>query len=142
MITGLNHITLSVNNLNESFFFYKEILGFKPLIKRDKSAYFLAGDFWFCIEQDTFTRTRELPEYTHIAFSIHQTDFEAIVEKLQKNQIREFKKNTSEGDSLYFLDPNGHKLEIHVGTWQTRLKKYLDDPQCEFFISKAEVEDL
>ena len=32
-----------------------------------------------------------------------------------------FKENTSPGDSLYFFDPDQHKLEIHVGDWQTRI---------------------
>lgn len=30
--------------------------------------------------------------------------------------------NTSEGDSLYFLDPNYHKLEIHASTLAARLR--------------------
>jgi hypothetical protein len=33
-----------------------------------------------------------------------------------------FKESFSEGDSLYFLDPDGHKLEIHVGNWQSRIE--------------------
>jgi DUF1016 N-terminal domain len=32
-----------------------------------------------------------------------------------------FKYNTSPGQSLYFLDPDDHKLEIHVGNWKSRI---------------------
>lgn len=32
MLTDLNHLTLAVNNVNKSFAFYTEILGFKPLL--------------------------------------------------------------------------------------------------------------
>lgn len=30
MITGINHITLSVSNVDRSFAFYAEVLGFTP----------------------------------------------------------------------------------------------------------------
>jgi glutathione S-transferase fosA5 len=36
--------------------------------------------------------------------------------------------NRSEGASLYFLDPDGHKLEIHAGDWRTRLAAMKRDP--------------
>lgn len=52
MIQGLNHITLAVKDLEKSFHFYSEILGFKPLMNSDSNAYFLAGDLWFCIQVD------------------------------------------------------------------------------------------
>lgn len=32
-----------------------------------------------------------------------------------------FKNNTTPGKSLYFLDPDGHKLEIHTGNWKIRI---------------------
>jgi hypothetical protein len=39
-----------------------------------------------------------------------------------------WQENRSEGASLYFLDPDGHKLEIHAGDWQTRLAAMKQDP--------------
>jgi hypothetical protein len=41
---------------------------------------------------------------------------------------RLWKENTSEGDSLYFLDPDGHRLELHVGSLDSRLAHYAADP--------------
>lgn len=32
MITGINHINISVQDIDISFKFYKEIMGFKPLL--------------------------------------------------------------------------------------------------------------
>lgn len=124
MIKGINHITFSVSNLNRSFDFYKNILDFSPLMKNKKSAYFLAGDTWFCIEEDPEVRSNSLPEYTHIAFTVNESDFESVSDKIKKSKAVIFKENKSEGNSLYFLDPDGHKLEIHVGDWQTRLQNY------------------
>jgi catechol 2,3-dioxygenase-like lactoylglutathione lyase family enzyme len=76
MIIGLNHITLVVRRLEIAFDFYKDILGFKPLLKWDQGAYFLVGDQWFCLPEDQQTHTGPLPEYTHIAFSVALENFE------------------------------------------------------------------
>lgn len=133
MITGINHVTLSVLSLERSFAFYREVLGFKPLMKNEVSAYFLAGDLWFCLEQDPKVRVEALPEYTHIAFSVDQVDFPFVQEKIEKSGARIFKENKSEGDSMYFLDPDGHKLEVHVGDWKSRLAQYRGQSGMEFF---------
>jgi catechol 2,3-dioxygenase-like lactoylglutathione lyase family enzyme len=124
MITGINHVTISVKDLDRAFRVYSETMGFKPLVKHDKGAYFLAGDLWFCLDLDPKTRDAELPEYTHLAFSVTQDDFQKVTERIRQSMLRIWKENKSEGDSMYFLDPDGHKLEIHVGSWETRLLSY------------------
>jgi len=103
-------------------------------MKKQKSAYFLAGNLWFCIEEDPFVRQRELPEYTHLAFTVAQADFPLMCDRLNAANAKIFKENKSEGNSVYFIDPNGHKLELHVGDWQSRLTEYRGQEDAEFFV--------
>ncbi len=125
MIHGMNHITLAVKDINKSFKFYVDILGLKPLCKWDKGAYFLVNDFWFCLNVDA---NREInPCYTHYAFSLHADDFHKMSDRIIQSGVHVFKGNTSPGESLYFLDPDGHKLEIHVGNWQARINAKKND---------------
>ena len=62
MITGINHITLSVIDLDKSFDFYIEVLGCKPVAKWKQGAYLLAGDLWLCLSVDEQTRLGTLPK--------------------------------------------------------------------------------
>lgn len=116
----MNHITLACTNIEKSFIFYKDILGLNPLVKWDKGAYFLVGKFWLSLNVDL--RKKPNPCYTHYAFSVNSNNFKYMSDKISKSGAYIFKDNTSPGKSLYFLDPDGHKLEIHVGNWQRRLK--------------------
>ena len=119
MITALNHITLAVSDIKRSFDFYHNVLGLKPLCSWDKGAYFLVGHFWLCLNVDPNVCPN--PSYTHYAFSVTLEQFQPLSKRIVDSGANIFKQNTSEGDSLYFLDPDGHKLEIHVGDWQSRI---------------------
>ena len=85
IVKGLNHITIAVKNLDVSFQFYQNILEFKPLMKSSRNAYFLAGDLWFCLDLDSSTRAEVLPEYTHFAFTVDQSEFAKVSKKLNKS---------------------------------------------------------
>jgi catechol 2,3-dioxygenase-like lactoylglutathione lyase family enzyme len=124
-VKGINHITLAVTNLERSFNFYRNILGLKPLCRWDNGAYFLVGELWFCLNVDPNHRAN--PGYTHYAFTVTNKEFIKISEHILDSGSKVFKENTSPGDSLYFLDPDGHKLELHVGNWQTRIESKKKD---------------
>jgi len=136
VIKGINHITLSVKDVDQSFEFYTQILGFKPVVKWPKGAYLLAGDLWFCLFLDDNTRKSKLPEYTHIAFTISEQNFKIMSERIKKSGAKIWQENQTEGDSLYFVDPNGHKLEIHASSLKARIKRAKINPWdgLEFFV--------
>jgi catechol 2,3-dioxygenase-like lactoylglutathione lyase family enzyme len=120
MIIGINHLTLAVKDIEKSFDFYRNVLDLRPLCKWDKGAYFLAGDFWLCLNLDPKRIPNEC--YTHYAFSISQDNFKKASKRIIASGTKIFKENTSPGDSLYFLDPDGHKLEIHTEHWESRIQ--------------------
>jgi catechol 2,3-dioxygenase-like lactoylglutathione lyase family enzyme len=122
VIRGINHITLSVRDLEASFDFYTNVLGLRPVAKWYKGAYLEAGANWVCLSLDAETRPASLPEYTHTAFTVSAEDFSATVARLQSANAISWQENHSPGDSFYFLDPDGHKLEIHTQTLHDRIQ--------------------
>jgi catechol 2,3-dioxygenase-like lactoylglutathione lyase family enzyme len=132
MIGSLNHLTLSVSDLERAVGFYRDVLEFRPLARWRRGAYLLAGDeTWICLTLDDRVETRPRLEYTHIAFSVTAADFSNAASRIRGSGVSEWKANTSEGDSLYFLDPDGHKLELHVGDWRSRLEACRSRPYDE-----------
>lgn len=120
-LTGLNHLTLACRDLDRSVDFYSRLLGFKLAARWQRGAYLQCGDLWFCLSLDANGSSATASGYTHYAFSIAQEDFPPFREKLRDAGVREWSVNTSEGESFYFLDPDGHHLEAHVGNMVTRL---------------------
>ncbi|MEL7298546.1 MAG: fosfomycin resistance glutathione transferase [Pseudomonadota bacterium] len=121
MIRGINHITLAVSDLDVSVRFYEQVLGFRLASRYDGGAYFEAGSDWLCLSLDDAARDQSRSDYTHVAFDVSEEDFDAFLESLRAANVPIWKQNRSEGQSIYFLDPDGHKLEIHVGSLQSRL---------------------
>jgi catechol 2,3-dioxygenase-like lactoylglutathione lyase family enzyme len=121
-LRGLNHITFAVKDLRNSLEFYQNILGMSLEKDYESGAYLKLGNIWICLSVDKNASERPHPDYTHIAFDINPNDFEEFKTSLLKQGVMQWKENKSEGESFYFLDPDGHKLEIHVGTLETRLK--------------------
>ncbi|KAF1080145.1 MAG: Uridine phosphorylase [Candidatus Rifleibacterium amylolyticum] len=118
---GLNHITFSVSDLDKSFCFYESILGLRPVARLKHCAYFLAGNLWLAIVHESDLAKSSRDDYTHVAFDCSSEEFAGLKEKLLASGCREWSVNHSEGDSFYFTDPDGHKLEIHIGDLQSRL---------------------
>ncbi len=121
MITGLNHITLAVSDLRRSVSFYRDILGCQLVSLHETGAYLSAGDLWLCLCLDPAAAIQDRSDYTHLAFSIRTAEFDEFERAITESEVPVWKANRSEGRSVYFLDPDGHKLEVHVGTLESRL---------------------
>ena len=121
MTRGINHITLAVVDVERSFEFYTQILGFKPITKWGRGAYLESGDTWIALTLDPRVADARRPDYSHIAFTCTSSDYRSLRKRLLEYGCVEWSQNRSEGDSFYFLDPDGHKLEIHVGDLESRL---------------------
>ena len=120
-VTGLNHITLAVKEVTPSVNFYVGVLGFTLRKQWRGGAHLEAGTLWLCLSRDAATRSAPHPDYTHLALDISAENFDGLADKIRQSGTEIWKDNKSEGASFYFLDPDGHKLELHSGSLATRL---------------------
>lgn len=130
MLQSLNHLTLAVSNLQTSVSFWRDLLGLSLHAQWDTGAYLTCGDLWLCLSFDEsrgFVPPEE-SDYTHYAFSVAPADFGTFSHKLEQAGVTVWKTNKSEGPSFYFLDPDGHKLELHVGDIAARLAACREKP--------------
>ena len=124
---GLNHLTLAVSELDRSVGFYRDILGCTLRARWAGGAYLEAGSLWLCLSLDPEAARAARRDYSHYAFDVAPADFAAAAALIAET-AEVWKANRSEGESLYFLDPDGHRLELHAGSLASRLDHYRSLP--------------
>lgn len=128
MVTGINHVTFSVEDLRISFEFYVRILACRPVARWSGGAYLLAGEFWITLILDESVCEGVTDEYTHVALSVTEDDFDALAERIRRSGARIWQENQTEGTSLYFTDPDGHKLELSTSNLVARIEADRENP--------------
>ena len=121
-ISGLDHVALSVADLERSRKFYEDVLGFKVSPRENQkpgTEYFLdcGPSLIGLIQGDPHGDKHELQDGglggNHFSFRAHTRDFDGAVEELKSHGVTiTFLKKREKSWSVYFLDPDGNKLEI------------------------------
>ena len=137
-IKGLNHLLFSVADLESSIEFYKNVFDAKLLVKGRTTAYFDLNGLWLALNEEKDIPRNEINQsYTHIAFTIEETEFDKMyktLEKLNLNILPGRPRDTRDKKSIYFTDPDGHKFEFHTGTLEDRMHYYKQEKKhMDFF---------
>ena len=84
MIQGINHITWNVLDIDQAFHFYTDLLGIQPIMKSNKSAYFLVGSCWCAI---VLGECKTENSYNHLAFDVLPTTIEPTSKNLGSTNV-------------------------------------------------------
>ncbi len=96
----------------------------------------MAGELWITLISGEPNREGPTADYTHVAFSVSEEDFGAVAERVRCSGAVIWQQNQTQGDSLYFADPDGHRLELATSSLAARLAADRADPPegMRFFV--------
>lgn len=128
MIDGINHITFSIADVERTIAFYRDVLGLSPIASWSNGAYFTAGSTWLAFKKEAHRGNKTPALYNHVAFNVPARDFDSLSGKILQSGAKIWQRNTTEGQSLYFFDPDGNKLEIHSSNLEQRIREMKEHP--------------
>ena len=121
-VSGIDHAAISVRDLEVSLKFYTDVLGLKISEREHQKPgieYFLdCGESLIGLLQGDPNGEKHMLQDSglggnHVSFRVPTRDFDAVVGELKKRNVTiTFEKKRERSWSVYFLDPDGNKLEI------------------------------
>ncbi len=115
VIEGINHIGLTVSNLDASIQFYRDLFDFEVIEKMGSSgiAFLRMGDIVIGLYEDEgYKNTDETSN--RISFFVDEEDFDDAIEELEHAEIEITygPENIRGGQLLVFCDPDGNQIEL------------------------------
>lgn len=133
-IKAINHVTFAVRDLDHSLAFYRDVLGFEVVAAWRHGAYLRIADIWLVLmcsaEREgpikrLFTGSLKPSSIaradTHVAFLVSGEDFGTLSERIIDSGATVRQEQSELGPVLFFGDPDGHKLELHVAPMKERV---------------------
>lgn len=120
--SGIDHVALSVRDLEKSLEFYTKVIGLKISereYQKPGTEYFLdcGSSLIGLIQGDEADGVHKLQDGglggNHVSFRVETKNFDQFCDELKNHGVTiTYMKKRERSWSLYFLDPDGNKLEI------------------------------
>jgi len=121
-VQGIDHVAVNCKDLARSLTFYTEVLGL-ALSKREhqkpgKEVFLDCGSALVGLIQGDESGGSHLLKHegiggSHFSFRVTTQDFDRALEELKERKVEIlFSKKRERSWSIYFLDPDGNKLEL------------------------------
>ncbi len=117
-LDGINHVALTVTNPEKSAEWYRDVLGFEitGVNKPGNPLKITLGDQWLAIfpvgkNPGSHPKRNDLA-FQHLAFGSDFKNWEKSCEELKQKNIEYKFVDHGNCYSIYFDDPDGHRLEI------------------------------
>jgi catechol 2,3-dioxygenase-like lactoylglutathione lyase family enzyme len=115
VIESINHIGISVSNLEESVKFYRELFDFDLIDKASGPglAFMRVADISIGLYKAPGFKKSEGSKH-RIAFYVDEEDFEDAIDELNEREIEIVfgPENIRKGKTVVFLDPDGIQIEL------------------------------
>jgi len=119
-IEGIDHVSLSVSDIDRSVAWYGQLLGLErwhkdawgsnpAVIGKGSTALAL---FPARSGESAASISPEIPSFRHLAFRADRDNFARAQKDLAERQIEYLFEDHGISHSVYFSDPDGHELEI------------------------------
>lgn len=113
IIESINHMGITVSNLENSIKFYKDLFDFEVVENNSKQAIIKEGEIILCLYEAEDYKIQKNSK-NRISFSVDEDDFDDAVDELGQRgiPIAQGPENIRDGQSVVFLDPDGNQIEI------------------------------
>jgi catechol-2,3-dioxygenase len=110
---GLDHVALAVSDLDRAETFYHEVLGLDRVIPEwDPPRVMASEGSGVALFPDGGDVPDAPPRILHVAFRVDREAFEAAQTELSDRGIDTSFSDHGASHSIYFEDPDGHRLEL------------------------------
>lgn len=114
VIESINHIGITVSDLNASIEFYKDLFDFEVTDKSTQGhAYLKMGDIVLSLFEVTGYKN-QADSKSRISFYVDEEDFDDALDELEDSgiEIVHGPENIRNGKSVVFLDPDRNQIEL------------------------------